>query len=467
MKTILVPIKNVKLIHRYFFRSGLVSLLIAGGTRVVLLVRDTERSAYENEFGKAGVAVAGMPLPWLPLTYRILTRVAAHVFRNPRFISFHFLKYEQGVLPFFQLCLRIILTLVFSFSRRAARLAQDFSHRTVLRILRVRRVTEIFDEYKPDAVFLPSLHDADWDITVLAEARRRKIPTAGSVRVWSSLGPGPFLLSHPDILLVGSKFMKEMATRDHFFREDQVRVTGFPYFDWFLKKELVLAREDFLRSLGIGSDRRLVLYASSGVFPYEREIRFAEIFEELVKNRLLPENTVMLFRTHPYYSGAKDEVREFQSRNFSHVVMAPVVPQNPKHIESPEEDKEDLTRLLNSIYHSSVLLTPGSTVFVEAAIFEKPMIALAFDADTKVSYWNSFARRYDGSSFEYGELVRSGGIRVVKSVADLTDALNCYLSDSSLNAEGRKRLRERFAGPLDGRATERLAQELVSFATRS
>ena len=327
-------------------------------------------------------------------------------------------------------------------------------------------MTALFDTYHPDVVFATSLAESKFDVPILLEARRRGIPTAGTARGWSSIGAGAHYLIDPDVWLVQDQFMKEMVHNTQYAPENRIRVTGFPYFDWFTKNEFIIPRESFLHSLGIDPQMRVILYAGSGEGIVEREIGFARIFEELVRGGKIPSDAVLLFRPHPYQATVLLQSTVFQKETWKHVFLDYAEVHNIKRPDDYVHDRESLIHLMNSFMHSEMVVTPGSTLFIEAAAFKKPLVALAFDSDQSVPYWLSFARRYDGSHLEYKELLRSGGIKKVSSKDEFARAINDYLEDPSRDAEGSKILYERFVAPCDGKATYRLANELLTLVSQ-
>lgn len=462
MKTICITVKNAKLIQRYLLRSGL-PFLLAGheNVRVILLVPDYEADTYRNEFQHEKILVLGMPLIPLAGLVRIAYICLRFLISDRLFIRYAKYKRARGLLSLPQLFVKIVSIYFFSFfpgllwaADRGLKYTASFQKAPDF-------LMAFFDAYKPDVVFATSLAESKFDAPILLEARCRGILTAGTARGWSSIGAGARYLIDPDVWLVQDQFMKEMAQSTQYVPENQIRVSGFPYFDWFTKNEFIISRESFLRPLGIDPRMRVILYAGSGEGITEREIGFARIFEELVREGKIPSDTVLLFRPHPYHSNTLEQSVGFQKKAWKHVFLDHVELRNMKRPDDYARDHESLVHLMNSFAHSEMVITPGSTLFIEAAAFKKPLIALAFDSDQSVPYWLSFARRYDGTHSEYKELLRSGGIRKASSREEFARAINGYLENSLRDAAGFDNLYKRFVAPCDGKATERLADELL------
>ena len=462
MKTICITVKNAKLIQRYFLRSGLLTLLVAKGARVVLLAPESEADVYRDEFRQSSVSIVTLPTMRLDGLASFADALSQFMVDDPGFIGYFRYKNARGIFTLPRLYARIIGIYLFRFIPGLLFLAERFLKYSGSTLRASKPLKAFFDEYKPDAIFATSLAESNFDASVIIEAKRRGIATAGTARGWSSIGANARYLVDPDLWLVQDKFMKEMAIKTQYVPENRIRVTGFPYFDWFVKKELIESREYFLGSLGIDPKKRVVLYAGSGEAVAEREVGFARIFDNLVKEGKIPSDVVMLFRPHPYHSTAMEEISHFKSGTWKSVVLDNVEIQNMKLPHNAVNDQTALAHLINSFAHCDMVITPGGTIFVEAAAFGKPLVALAFDSDQVVPFWLSFARRYDGTHFEYQELLATGGIKKVASAEELARSINDYLKDPQEDTAGYRVLRERFIKPCDGKSTERMADELLT-----
>lgn len=431
--------------------------------RIVLLVPTSEVADYEQEFSASGVIVTGVTINRLPWLYRAAIALA----HSGHPASCKYRAYKRATQKTSRLKLyatngwsRIIYyslveTAYQCFTRFIASLSRFSS----------KELSDFFLTLKPDLVFATNLQQTSFDIPILIEAKKRGVITAGTIRAWDNLMPGNFILTHPDYLLLQTKFAKEMGIKYQFFPDNRIYVTGFPYFDWFTKKELILPRKEFLSIIGVPKEGQYIFFPGSGEELPEREIGFAEVFQNAVDKNIFPPDLFFIYRPHPHTSSLPKYISNFNSKNLGSVILDSTLTEDSKlkyikKLGNADMDFQDLVHFINLIFHSEAVVSPGGTIILEAAAFDKPLILLAFDAAMTVPYWLSFARRYDGSFFARWEAICSQGARVVWSEKELCEAILTYLKNPLNDAEGRERLRERFVYPCDGRATKRLSEAL-------
>jgi hypothetical protein len=99
-----------------------------------------------------------------------------------------------------------------------------------------------------------------------------------------------------------------------------------------------------------------------------------------------------------------------------------------------------------------------TTFFVEAAIFDRPLIALGFDVREGINYWNS-ARRF----FEWdhmADLGKTGGVTRVKNREELISAVNGCIAHPTNSREGRMKIIQEQAVFTDGHSLSRIVEIL-------
>ncbi|MSR85683.1 hypothetical protein EXS71_04615 [Candidatus Uhrbacteria bacterium] len=126
-----------------------------------------------------------------------------------------------------------------------------------------------------------------------------------------------------------------------------------------------------------------------------------------------------------------------------------------------EMEEADEHHLINSIYHADLVMTAGSTFAIDAAVFDKPIICIAFDGTAKnVPYWVSVKRFYDCYT-HFEALLETGGVRLASSPEQLAVEMNRALDHPSLEKNERKKIIELLVAPFDGHASERLEHLLT------
>jgi hypothetical protein len=118
---------------------------------------------------------------------------------------------------------------------------------------------------------------------------------------------------------------------------------------------------------------------------------------------------------------------------------------------------------VNALVHAAVVVNMSSTLTVDAAILDRPVICVAYDAVADPQIPEGRAWIYAHSP-HYGPLVRTGGVRLIRNAAECVLAVEAYLRDPGLDRLGRRRIAAMVAGSADGGAGERLAREALALA---
>jgi CDP-glycerol glycerophosphotransferase (TagB/SpsB family) len=106
----------------------------------------------------------------------------------------------------------------------------------------------------------------------------------------------------------------------------------------------------------------------------------------------------------------------------------------------------------------------GSTLAIDAALCDTPVIGVAFDGLHQLPYSRSIRRAYDYT--HYKPLVDTGGLRLVESEEEMIELVNRYLADPELDHDGRATIVREQAWKVDGRSGERVAR-LIAASARS
>ena len=308
----------------------------------------------------------------------------------------------------------------------------------------------IFKRYEPRTVFITDVNSL-FDMRLAHDARNRHIAVLGMVRSWDNLTAKGYLRMVPDKLLVHSETEKEEAINLHGVPPRNIEIVGIPHYDRYVQREAV-GRDAFFKQLGIPLNKRLVLFTPTG----DRYLTENTIDLDIVRflDKELPEDCHILVRLPP-----TDTVHSLERFQGSRVTI-----ERPstrfktfKNIELAPGDDEHLADTLS---WSDLVITGPSTICIDAAFFDKPVILVAYDGKSNRSYLTGLRRYYDYNHWD--PILKSGGAWMVESEDAFRAALKAYLRDPELHATGRQHIVLKEAYKRDGKATERLAEELLS-----
>ena len=130
-----------------------------------------------------------------------------------------------------------------------------------------------------------------------------------------------------------------------------------------------------------------------------------------------------------------------------------------RELELGRPHPEDVQLLLNTVYHCAVNVNLASTMTLDFAIFDRPVVNVAIDV-VNPPRWGSTIREFNYRFDHYVPVVELGAARLAHTPAELREHLNRYLGDPSLDRAERRKLVELEVslpiGSASGRAVEAL-----------
>ena len=432
MRTIFISSFHV-LISRNILAAPFLDLLREGGSRVVLLVPQEKQIFFTAEFAKPGVVIQ-----WVsprPARREALARYLSLAALDTRTLAIK-RKTELGGRG------RWLVKLIGN--RRAARATLRWLDR---RISPREPFAALIREYRPDWVFATDVgHEAD--IRLIQAAKDAGVPVAGMVRSWDNLTSKGLIRAVPDLLLVNNDIVKSEAQKLHGIPESRIRVVGIPHYDRYPKP--AHPRGEFCRRLGLDPAKRFLLYAPTG----DRYLAKNRVDGEVIRiiASVLPEEYELLVRLPPTDSanlegGAPPRV----------ILHRPgaQVSTRPGAFKSNELTREDDDLLRDTLAYCELVVAGPSTIVIDAAVFDKPIILVGFDGASSPPYYESIRRYWDYDHFQ--PVLRSDGVRLAKSKEELTEWIRRYHSDPALDRGGRERITREQSFKLDGQSSRRLS----------
>lgn len=454
-KTILLPIYNGIRAKNFFRNDSYRALVSDPNIRLVIIIPPSKLEYYRKEYPEKNVVFEPLNIISEPKFGRILGVIALTLLNTDTIRAKQWLEYVRYH-KFLKFILKRIINRVLG--------PLGFINRPIIRFLDRfvaldPGVARLFTKYNPDLVIVPDIVFPP-DRVVLRAAKRLGYYVVGMIRSWDNITSKGVIQILPDKLIVHTTIMKQEAIKYAGMPEKDIAITGIPHYDLFFKslKSPLKGREEFLRSLGIDPKKRILLCAP---FNYEytgsAEIIINELTRAIDEGRL-PKDLHIIVRYRP----ATPEISSSKIRPSPHLTFT-----NPcehyfavQNLQSPSEDWEfsqkDLELLVNTLQHSDVVLNYMSTLSIDAAIFDRPVINLRFDADEKTPPHHKIGIfvRY----LHYKTVEASGGVKLVWNMEEMIRAINAYLENPKLDKEGRDRLIREQVEFTDGQAGRRTAE---------
>lgn len=313
----------------------------------------------------------------------------------------------------------------------------------------------IFEKYHPNLVITGTPgFNSKRDIPVIQEAKRKGVKTLCLVHSWDNIGGYKgFLPTRPDLFGVWNELQKREAVDLHFYPEEDVMVVGPPNFDLYQKRETFIERNEFFKKMGLDPKKRLITVATASRIATKNDF-ILDILLKAVKEDNFIEPVQILCRVHP-----RDRKEDYQKYldNTNLVMDFP-----GKYLQSIgwNPDKREMIHLANTLKHSDIIVNVASTITIEAAILDRPVINMGFSLTDPEEFEYKIKRRAWNMHFKY--VLDTNCSYIAKNPEDLVNAINGYLTDPSIHREGRRKLAQSLCYKLDGKAADRIASLILS-----
>lgn len=316
-----------------------------------------------------------------------------------------------------------------------------------------RAFAPFFEKYRPAAVLCAHLFDDD-ETALLREAKRRCVPTVGFINSWDKMTARSTLRLLPDTLLVFNDIVAEEAIRHADMSANRITAVGLPQYDCYVGHHPT-ERSEFLKKAGLLPEDRILLYAPMGETFSTADWDIIDLLHGWELAGLLPGRLKPFVRFQP-----NDTVNdaELERRPWLRYDRPGKRFTRTRGVDWDMDDAE-LRHLADTLAHLDLLVCYASSISIDAAVFDKPVINVDFELRPHEMLAKSPTQFYRMT--HYRNALATGGIRLARSKEDLLDAIRVYAADPRRDRDGRERLVREQCGIMDGKAGERLATALL------
>ncbi len=467
----------------YFLQSDVVPTLLNAGIDIVLLTDDalveklasrTTQYATRNTPGrltteglrlKEATHYANTVRPRIQWLLAYLRRVGGSWRINTEAMDSHIWevwvengwKFRLGI--WIPAALAILLLRTFSSARNfLVRIQNRF-------IPRPNLYADLFETHSPDLVIAST---AGWrlDRYLLREAHARGIPTMAAIVGWDNPSSYAIRGAPMDYATCWSQLQKDELVYGSDWSPERVHIGGIPSYDGYFRKEWQLSKADYFKLHGLDPKRKLISYACSFVH-FAPNYPNVEALAKLVSSDALAEPSQLLIRLHPSHFQDKPKIfADERERIFALEQQYPNV-----HVVKPVPlggslgyyGGEDMDEKSSMMAHSDVLVTVYSTMVVETAVHDTPIVAAVIDTP---GGWNvprkfSLSLKKIGNWPTHKRFREAKAGRVAQTESELREVINAYLKDPSLDAAERRKFVEDEVTFTDGTSGKRTAEFIL------
>lgn len=315
------------------------------------------------------------------------------------------------------------------------------------RLTKSETFKSFFEKYRPDLVFSAHLFD-DLETDLIREAKSRHIRTVGFVNSWDKLTARSAVRVLPDKLIVFNNIVKQEAIDHADMPESSILVAGIPPYDWHVNYKS-LSRNEFFSKKKLDPKKKLVVYAPMGKTFSNSDWDIIDLLHNSITDAQL------LVRFQPNDFADEEEIKKRPWLIYD----LPGIRFSAKRGVDWDMSFEDIKNLTDTLANADLFICYASSMSIDAAVFDKPVINIDFEVREKELM--SKSPTYFYKMTHYQNAVKTGGIRYSKSREEFLSDINQYLKNPSLDREGRKRLVEEQCWRIDGRAGERIANLII------
>ena len=300
-------------------------------------------------------------------------------------------------------------------------------------------------------------------VPIVLAARRRGIPTATFIFSWDNLSSKGRIAAPFDHYLVWSAVMRDELIRYYpDVAPARVHVVGTPQFDPYQDRSLLLPRHEFFARIGADPSRPLICYSGGDTGNCPLDHHHVRLLLSMIRNGAIERQPQVVLRPSPADEGSRyDEVR----RQFPELLYLP-----PAWIHSRPGDwahvfplPHDVATLVNLVAHSDLNVNFGSTMTLDFAQHDKPVVTPAFDVGDTFAFGMplyEFCLQFE----HYRPVAELGAARFARTPGQLARHINAYLADPSLDRNGRRKLVALHHDAQAGQSSARIVDVLRALA---
>ncbi|MFH2004393.1 MAG: CDP-glycerol glycerophosphotransferase family protein [Bacteroidota bacterium] len=337
----------------------------------------------------------------------------------------------------------------------------------------------LFIRYQPDVAVFTSLGTFDDDQYIMREARRHNAKIVSYVLSWDNTTVRGLGVNLSDHIVVWSDIMKKELEHLHRIPGKKIFVGGVPHYDFYVKEGAnELSKTALADLMGFNPDKKILFLATKSPNGYLYNADIADIICKSICNEELPEECFLLVRLHPIYFNRKNgeyvfkkELAEWQELRANYGaeyigIDYPEMVQSDLNLFMPDSE---IIKLKAILQHCDIVINMFSTMNIEASIFNKPTVNVAFQFDHKIPRGEKKARfniDYDLAQTHNQRIINSGGTAIAYTPQNFIEEINRLLKHPNLYAEGRSRIVKTECAANLGKAGRELGLTILSIANR-
>jgi len=270
---------------------------------------------------------------------------------------------------------------------------------------------------------------------------------------WDNLFNKTHFFSEPDLLLVWSEIQKKQAISLHNIKNEKVKIVGSILFEEKADISKLFNRDDFYKKYNLDKNKKIIMLGTANNYIYNSNYELIKLICEAILKNKIDVDSQLIIRLHPQsrYKNISTIYSDNQFDNYKDLVnIFPFISFDIPQVMSDKLKfdctKDDLENLKNIVFHSDLVINVASTISLDAALYNKPIINVAFDIPRK-TYFESCERCYEYD--HYNLLLQYRGTDIVHTEEELISKINFYLKNPLFKSHERLEMLKSQIGDLE------------------
>ena len=289
---------------------------------------------------------------------------------------------------------------------------------------------EQLKKISPDIVFNTSHIHNLVSLDLMYAVKKLQIKSATFLFSWDNLTSQGRIIPNYDYYFTWNDRIKNDLLKFYpAVKENHVFITGTTQFDFHFDKTMIYSKEYLYEILDIPPSKKIILYSTGMSYYCPKEDILVKEISKVLKQ--LDEDLQLVVRIY-----AKDDnTAYFKLREEDSSIC---IPDHFWEINYLTPTMKDMRLYHSLVRHCSIGINVASTVSLELAILNKPIINIAFNPPGEDIYPNDYEKIYEFD--HYKPIVDSGAVSVVRSKDELKQELIHYIENPNYKERERKNL---------------------------
>lgn len=317
-----------------------------------------------------------------------------------------------------------------------------------------------FKKYKPDLVIVTRVLNYSLDYPLMKQAVNLGVPVISLVSSWDNLTSKAFFPFSLDKLVVWNNVLAREAIELFDFPKEKIFISGIPRYDIFFRRTGFRDKISYFRDKNLDITKKLIVYATgsstTGVTPIDftsPESQIVKFIVDNLKNNNINADAQLLVRLHP-----QSNLEQYKHlANLPNVILD--IPGKKSLFQDRLFSEKDDIELGETMLYADVVINMASTITIDAAVFDTPVICVNFDFGGEREYKYSIKRFYEFD--HYAKLALTNGFVMADSKEELINQINMELKHPERLKKGRENIVSQQCYFSDGYSGKRIAEFIM------